>query len=538
MNKYLKIGKAGELEGGDYKFYRFLEILPGLLSWLTLLGLLFFSYLKPIYVAYFIIAFDVYWLLLVLYLGIHLFVAYRKMKENLKINWNEKIEKLDREKNLKDFPSDSLIRKGFKKKDIIHLIIFPFSFEGLDIIRPSVQSVVDDGYPTDKMILVLGTEARAGEDGKRRAEVIKKEYENIFKKIIITSHPDGIEGELKCKGSNQAWAAREVKKRYIDKEKLDYNKILVSVFDMDTIVSSGYFACLTYMFLTVKNPYRASYQPIPVYHNNIWEARFFARVAAASNTFWQMMQQIRQEKLATYSSHSMTWRALTDINFWSTTMVSEDSRIFWHCFLHYKGDYRVEPMHFPVSMDITDDKSFWHTAKSLYKQQRRWGWGVENLPYLLFNTIKGWKFLPKRKMISRILVQIYGFHSWATNALIIGVIGWMPIILGGSEFNSLVLSGNLPSITRTLMMIAMIGLVFSAIISTLLLPKKPKKYNFGKTIIMLLQWLLLPFSIIVFGAIPGLEAQTRLMLGGKYRLGFQVTPKGRAVQENVNWDNK
>lgn len=538
MNKYLKIGKAGELKGGDYKVYRFLEIFPGLLSWLTLLGLLLFSYLKPIYVAYFIIAFDVYWLLLVLYLGIHLFVAYKKMKKNLKINWNEKIEKLNEEKNLKNFPSDSLIRKGFRKNDVIHLIIFPFSFEGLDIIRPSVQSIADDGYSTDKMILVLGTEARAGEDGQRRAEIIKKEYENIFKKIIITSHPDGIEGELKCKGSNQAWAAREVKKKYVDKEGLDYDKILVSVFDMDTVISPGYFACLTFMFLTVKNPYRASYQPIPVYHNNIWEARFFARVAASSNTFWQMMQQIRQEKLATYSSHSMTWRALTDIDFWSTTMVSEDSRIFWHCFLYYKGDYRVEPMHFPVSMDITDDKSFWHTAKSLYKQQRRWGWGVENLPYLLFNTIKEWKVLPKRKMISRMLVQIYGFHSWATNALIIGVIGWMPIILGGSEFNSLVLSGNLPAITRTLMMIAMVGLVFSAVISTLLLPKKPKKYNIGKTIIMLFQWLLLPFSIIIFGAIPGLEAQTRLMLGGKYRLGFQVTPKGRAGQENVNWDNK
>jgi hypothetical protein len=538
MNNYFKIGKAGELKGNDYRLYRFLEILPGLLSWLTLLGLLFFSYLKPVYVAYFIIAFDVYWLLLVLYLGIHLFVAYGKMKKNLKTDWNQKLKKLNKKESLEYFPPGSLIKKGFKKDDIIHLIIFPFSFEGLDIIRPSVRSIVDDGYPPEKMILVLGTEARAGEEGQRRAEIIKKEYKHKFKKIIITSHPDGIEGELKCKGSNQAWAAREVKRQYIDKEGFDYDKILVSVFDMDTIVSPGYFSCLTYMFLTVENPYRASYQPIPVYHNNIWESRFFARVAASSNTFWQMMQQIRQEKLATYSSHSMTWRALTDINFWSTTMVSEDSRIFWHCFLYYKGDYRVEPMHFPVSMDITEDKSFWHTVKSLYKQQRRWGWGVENLPYLVFNSIKGWKDLPKRKIISRILVQIYGFHSWATNALIIGVIGWMPILLGGVEFNSSVLSGNLPSITRTLMMIAMIGLVFSAVVSTLLLPKKPKKYGIAKNISMVFQWLLLPFSIIIFGAIPGLEAQTRLMLGGKYRLGFQVTPKGRASKEAVNWDNK
>jgi hypothetical protein len=275
----------------------------------------------------------------------------------------------------------------------------------------------------------------------------------------------------------------------------------------------------------VAKPHRTSYQPSPVYHNILWQAPFFARVAASSNTFWQMMQQIRQDKLATYSSHSMTWRALVDIGFWGTRMVSEDSRIFWHCLLFYRGDYKVQPLYFPVSMDVCMDKNFWQTAKNLYKQQRRWGWGVENVSYLIFNVIKGWKILPHGKMINKILIQLYGFHSWATNALIIAVIGWMPILLGGERFNLTVLSTNLPVVTRSLMTVAMIGLVFSALISTLLLPPRPKKYSFSKNIIMFLQWIVLPFSIIIFGAIPGLSAQTRLMFG-KY-LGFWVTPKSR-----------
>ncbi|MBU4347401.1 hypothetical protein KKF23_02485, partial [Patescibacteria group bacterium] len=62
---YLKIGKATDLEGKDRKLYRAFEILPGSLSWATLLILLVMSYFKPVWVAYFIIAFDVYWLLLV-----------------------------------------------------------------------------------------------------------------------------------------------------------------------------------------------------------------------------------------------------------------------------------------------------------------------------------------------------------------------------------------------------------------------------------------------------------------------------------------
>ena len=86
---YLKIGKADELIGRDRKIYRALEIMPGALSWVTLLGLLILSYFKPVFVAFFIIAFDVYWLLLVLFLGIHLIVSYRKLKKNLK-NTNNK----------------------------------------------------------------------------------------------------------------------------------------------------------------------------------------------------------------------------------------------------------------------------------------------------------------------------------------------------------------------------------------------------------------------------------------------------------------
>jgi hypothetical protein len=42
---------------------------------------------------------------------------------------------------------------------------------------------------------------------------------------------------------------------------------------------------------------------------------------------------------------------------------------------------------------------------------------------------------------------------------------------------------------------------------------------------LVLQWVLVPFTIVIFGAIPGLDAQTRLMFG-RY-MGFWSTPKHR-----------
>jgi hypothetical protein len=514
---YLKIGRAEDLTGLDKTIYRLLEIFPAALSWVTLLLLIFFSYLRPEWVAYFMIAFDVYWLLLVLYLSVHLIVSYRKLKDNLKINWHQNLIEL----------KPALGRPAWQ--NLWHLVILPTYNESLEILRPSFEALTRDGYPLDRLIVVLATEERGGEASRARAEQIKAEFGGKFGRFLITVHPDGIEGEIKGKGSNQAWAAKMVKEQIIDAEQLDYDLIIVSVFDIDTVVTPGYFSLLSYKFLTIDKPFRASYQPIPVYFNNLWEAPFFSRVAASSNTFWQMMQQIRQEKLATYSSHSMSWRALTEIGFWSTKMVSEDSRIFWHCYCHFKGDYRVEPLYYPVSMDACMADTSWETAKNLYKQQRRWGWGVENLPYLIFNFWKARDTMPKGKTIRQILVQLHGFHSWATNALIIGVIGWLPMILGGDRFNVTVLSGNLPFITRTLMTCAMIGLVISAAISTLLLPKKPANYGFGKSLAMVFQWLVLPVSIIIFGSIPGLDSQTRLAFG-KY-LGFWVTPKARLKTE-------
>ncbi|MFH0923571.1 MAG: hypothetical protein V1825_02450, partial [Candidatus Falkowbacteria bacterium] len=146
--------------------------------------------------------------------------------------------------------------------------------------------------------------------------------------------------------------------------------------------------------------------------------------------------------------------------------------------------------------------------------------------FVIFNFFKDKsKQFRRRKKLFYIFMQIEGFHSWATNALIIAVIGWMPMVLGGDRFNATVLSSNLPSVTRILMTMAMLGMVVSAIVSTLLLPKRPPQYGFFKTAKMVLQWAFLPLTIIFFGAIPGLEAQTRLMLG-KY-MGFWVTPKAR-----------
>ena len=256
---------------------------------------------------------------------------------------------------------------------------------------------------------------------------------------------------------------------------------MVSSFDIDTQVYPQYFLCLTYNFLTAESPHRVSYQPVPLFNNNVWSSPALSRVVATSGTFWQMMQQERPERLSTFSSHSMSFKMLNDVGFWQKNIVSEDSRIFWNAVLFYDGDYEVLPLAYPLSMDANVGLNFWQTARHVYKQQRRWTWGVENVPYLLFGFVKN-KKIKFAKKIRFALTQLEGFWGLATNPILIFLLGWLPVLVGGDEFNAMLLSYSLPRITRTLMTIAMLGLISSAIISTSLLPKRPEGVKKSKNL--------------------------------------------------------
>ncbi|MBI2175348.1 MAG: hypothetical protein HYU35_01285, partial [Parcubacteria group bacterium] len=255
-----------------------------------------------------------------------------------------------------------------------------------------------------------------------------------------------------------------------------------------------------------------------------WDAPAVSRVVAMSGTFWQMMQQARPERLTTFSSHSMSFVALLRAGYWQKNIVSEDSRIFWQSLLVHDGDYRVVPIFYPVYMDANLAETFWQTIKNVYRQHRRWMWGAENIPYLLFGFLKNRRIRSRVKM-RFLFTQLEGFWSIATNPILIFLLGWLPLVLGGAEFNSTLLSYNLPRITRMLMTVAMSGLILTAIIGTTLLPPRPAYRRPWHILGMVVQWALIPLTITIFGAIPGIDAQTRLVLG-KY-MGFWVTPKHR-----------
>jgi len=485
--------------------HRIYEILPGATVWATFLLGITLSFIKPIWVIYFVIIYDLFWLFRVFNFVMHLLISWRKYKTAIKRDWLFDLKQLpDWEK-------------------IYHLIFLPTYKEDKKVIETTLDNLLSTAYPLKKMIIVLGGEERDKENFLKISEELKLKYDNKFLKFLTTLHPANIPGEIPGKGANGSFMGAEAKK-LIDELKIPYENIILSNLDIDTWTHKNYFACLAYNFLTVPNPTHASYQPIALYGNNIWDVAAPVRVAAFGTTFWLMMELARPERLVTFSSHSMSFKTLIDVGFWHKDIVSEDSRIFFQSLLHYHGDYRVEPIYLPVSMDTVTGTTYWESLKALYKQQRRWAWGVEHFPYLISNFL-GDKLTPLRIRLITLWRAWEGTFTWATAPILMFVLGRFPLLVLDQESRQSVIAQTAPFTMEQIMMLTMAGLIISAIFSLLLLPPRPKEKRRFAWVVMILQWALLPITFVLFGSFPAVDAQTRLMLG-KY-LGFDVTAKKR-----------
>src|SRR3989344_3171675 len=483
-------------------------ILPGALSWLTLIGLTILAFLVPFWIAVFIIVFDVYVLVRAVYMSIHLVYAYRRLRKMKDIDWVAQCKRAS---------------PDLSWEKINHIVVVPTYNESLAVLRTTLQALAQVDFPLSRLHIVVGFEERAQPEARERAARLSQEFGTTFGTLLTTFHPDNLPGEKPVKSANANWAVKKAEARLVQ-QGIGIDHILVSNFDSDTVVSPDYFAYLTYAFITHPDRYHVSYQPLPLYNNNVWDAPAFSRVIATGSTFWQMIESTRPDRLVTFSSHSMTLVALKDVGYWQRNIISEDSRIFWQCLLKYNGKYRTVPLYITVSMDAALAPSWWKTLMNQNKQKRRWAWGIENFPYLMEGFLKN-RQIPWRIKWTYTWRTLEGHYSWATSAIIVAVLGWLPVFFGNESFHQTFLSYSLPFMTRTLMTIAMTGLIVSAVLTILLLPHRPKHHGPWRYALIVLQWVLVPLIATVLSAFPALDSETRLMLGRD--LNFNVMQKTR-----------
>jgi hypothetical protein len=545
----------------DHAIQRKLEVVPGILTWSTIVGMFAFSFFTPIWVAVFIIAFDVYWIYRTIFITYYSVIAYRRFTEGKKIDWWERCQNISNSKeylklleerieNLKQsIKESSFLEKRKERKElrkietyhkevleiaqkpedvwdwrkVLHVVLLPTANEPADVIEPAIQAIADSNFPNQQIVILLATEERENEENRlNKVNYLKGKFEGVFKDFLVTTH-EVSDNEMKCKASNATYAAKKLM-TYLDEREIDYKRVIFSNFDCDSVCHPEYFAALTYAYITDPKRLQRSYQPLPMYHNNLWDTNAFVRVIVTSSSFWHMYQSTRTE-MVTFSSHSEPFDTLVKVDFWPLNMISEDSIIYWKCYTYYHGDYEVKPIYLPVSLDAVLANTYWQTIRNQYKQKRRWAYGIENFPVIM-RAIWPDKQIKLSKKLGVAFEMLEGHHSWATSAFILAFLGWLPLIIGGQQFNESVLAHNLPFVTRYLMMLAMGGLIVSMFLSFVLLPPRPAKYSKKRYIYMFLQWFLTPVIAPTLGALPAIDSQTRILFK-RYFGEFWVTEKIR-----------
>ena len=529
-------------QGKRTKLYRFLEILPGAISYGAIILLFVLSLIDPVLGAIYLFILIAATLVKAIGVAYRTVQGYEVIKRAERVDWRKRVMDLEDphaayerlhgddnksyhfEQHVENLKMIAAMPKEYPKPSkIYHVVIMTAYDEGIEVLDPSIAAVRDTTFPNDHIIFTLAYEERGGEAMAQTAEALKKKYHGVFKDFMLVKHPANLPGEVVGKGPNLTYAGHAVAK-YVEEKHLPLENIIVTSLDSDNRMAPKYLDSVAYEFITHPNRQRLSYQPVSLFMNNIWDAPAPTRLIAVSNSFFNVITTIRPHALRNFASHSQPLQALKAMDFWSKRTIVEDGHQYWRSLFFFSGDYSVLPIRIPIYQDAVIDETLWKTVKAQFIQVRRWYYGASDVAYVgskLF-VKKDERYAPFWQTLPKFWRLLDGHVTLAIMAPIITFGGWVPMIMNMSSHD--MVAYNLPNVVSIVETVASVGILITVLISFRMLPPRPAKYRKGRSILMIIQWILMPVTSILYQSLAAYYAQTRLMLG-KYMEKFDVTKK-------------
>lgn len=523
--------------GKRTRFYRFFEMLPGLLSYTIIALPVVLSFINPLYGAVFVIIFIIIWFVKTIGMSYRTIQGYNTLQRAQRIKWKYRLSDLEapaaalkhreydgtwrsevHQHNLEQLDNTVHARKP---SDIYNAVIIAAYNESIEVIEPTVLAVLEGDYDTKQMIMVFAYEGRDGAQSEATCLELTEKYRSRFKAIYAVKHPL-TEGEVRGKGGNITFAGMflvdELKKLAIDPE-----NVLVTTLDSDNRPHKSYFSYATYEFIVHPDPRHVAFQPLALFMNNIWDVPAPMRVLATGNSFWSLLNSLRPHMLRNFAAHSQSIAALIDMDFWSTRTIVEDGHQFWRSYFRYDGHYSVVPIYLPIYQDAVLAETYRKTLKAQFVQLRRWAYGASDVAYVASRVFTKQRTVTLGAGLAKFFRLLEGHVSWATAPLILLFGAWGPLFINPESNRSLV-AHQLPSIASSLQQFAMIGLFITVFLAFRMLPPRPERYKRHRSFLMIIQWVLMPFTSIVYGSAAALYSQSRLLFG-RYLDRFDVTDK-------------
>ncbi len=528
--------------GKRTKLYRFLEILPGVLSYIVVILLFVLSWISPVLGAIYLLIIIAVTLVKAIGVAFRTIQGYKVMKKAERVDWRKRLEDLENPQaafeRLQDRHDDSYglsehiqnLRimaavegeNNLNPHEVFHGVIMVAYNEGLETLVPSVEAVRDNTFPNERIIFVLGYEERGGEEMKRTAQQLAKQFAGVFREFILVKHPDGVKGEIVGKGPNLTYAGKRLAEYVAKQSDILAENVMVTSLDSDNRMSPRYLDYVAYEFVVRQDRQHYSYQPVSIFTNNIWDAAAPMRVIAISNSFFNIISTMRPHVLRNFASHSQPLAALEGMDFWSKRTIVEDGHQYWRSLFYFEGKYEVVPIRVPIYQDAVLEETFWRTAKAQFVQLRRWDYGASDVAYVGSYLFSKKCKIPFISLFPKFMRLLDGHVTLAIMAPIVAFGGWVPMLLNLSSRGAVAF--NLPNTVGLIQTIAMVGTIITVVVSLQMLPKRPAKYKKKQSFFMVLQWILMPVIAIVYQSAAAFYSQTRLLLG-KYMEKFDVTRK-------------
>lgn len=532
--------------GKRTKRYRFFEILPGFLSYLMVILLIVFSIVSPFLAAIYLLAVIVIMLVKATGITIRTVQGNKILRRALAVDWRERLDDLKTPaasyKKYKNIDSkeynfaehlDNLARVAQAEKgrfpeveDLRHAVILTMYNEGLDVMEPTMQSILQSDFDLKKIILFIAYEERGGAQTEANAKILYKKYKDYFGDIVLSKHPANIEGEVIGKGGNITYAGRKLK-LYVEKRKIDPSNVIVTCLDSDNRPHSSYFSQVAYEYLVREERKHLSYQPVALFTNNIWDVPAMMRVIAVSNSFWNLICSMRPHVLRNFASHSQPLDALIEMDFWSVRTIVEDGHQYWRSLFYFEGNYEVIPIRAPIYQDAVLSNTLLDTLKAQFIQLRRWDYGASDVAYVGDYMLSDKRQVRLVSLVPKFVRLLDSHVTLAATAPIVTFGGWVPLLF--NHYTRDMVSFHLPVIVGWVQFVGSLGLMVMIWLSFRILPKRPEHYSWRRSVLMLVQWILMPVVSIVYSSFAAFYSQTRLMLG-LYMETFDVTKK--SVKKN------
>ncbi len=488
---------------------RSLEILPGFVSWSLILFPVWGSFVIPEIVAYYVIAFSVYWFYRSMTTAILAILGYFKLRTFQVYDWMGDVQA---------FPD---------WKQVQHIIIIPTYKEPLPTLKRTLDKLKEQTYPVKNIHIMLAFEDREGQEARDKAKVLLSAYGKAFGHLWTTYHPD-LPGEVKGKSSNTSWGAKEAKRLLIDQEGINIDYVTITSEDADVLLHPSYFACLTYHFLDSPTRYTTIWQAILMFYNNIWKVPLFVRVFSSSASVMLLATVTRRDRLINFSTYTASLKMIDAIGYWDVDVIPEDWRLFFKAYFALDGKVSVDPLFLPIMADAAEAEGMWKTYHSQYEQVKRWAWGVSDTPYVISRWVMA-DTIPFWEKTIRVFRVLEDHFLWPVNWFAITIGALLPPLLN-KDFSRTIIGKTLPQVSSGILTMCLLALLVMVILNNKLRPKKEgRRIPVISFLLEVLEFVTLPVVGFFFSALPGIDAHTRLMLGKyiEYKVTEKVSPHTR-----------